>query len=460
MVDTTRRQVLKYTPSIIAVLAGRGVDVNEILESNQAAQEATTATLSIDNTSQNRGGPLNQGSKERSDGKSPTSVKSTSELGTLSTGEFTGPPVTTPGGQYSIPGKNVLGLAQSGGSLTEISASGETSPPIFIGETELSFGDGDGIKKIDAATGAQTDIIDYFTGQAGGAYAKFDGQAYQGRSNGMEEIDLSSFDSSKLDNIDQTSPGNLLLLDNGDTIVEFATGDLIKYDIRNERELNSKSVEANAAGLSSNGDYIFASSSSNTLAYDAETLDRVASASRDDNATSSPSIVEDGDIVDVYTEGVNDGIVYAEEFDKENEEFTSKWEKDIADGVAQVITYEDVLIVSASDGTYGLDRETGDQLWYEDIVGWAGTPYDDKIPIAGFSDNKLYELEMEMSEIGGGSEDECTRNEIRNRGRGDELNCRNPRSEAVEDFIDRYGTDRRDWPTMRELAIEVFDSIF
>jgi hypothetical protein len=435
MVDTTRRRILRYAPSLVAALAGgKAVDTDELLE----------PTASADNTSQYRGGPLNQGNKERSDGKSPTEVNRRRTLGTLNNGEFTGPPVTTPGGQYAVPGENVVGLAQSGGKLTELPANGETSNPIFIGETHVSFGD-DAIRKFDTTTATQTDKIDYFRGTARGEYAKYDGNSYKSRSNGVEEVDQDTFDSSKLDNIDQTSSGNLLLLDGGDTIIEFATGgNLIKYDVRNERELNSKSVEANAAGISSNGDYIFATSSSETLAYDAETLDRKASADREGAAAGPAPIVENDDVTEIYTGAKNEGIVYSEEFDKNDEEFTSKWEKDMGSFVAVDLVYEDVVLGSTGDKVFALNKETGEELWTMDQVGFVGMPYNDKIPVAGI-DGTLYELEMNMTEIGG----DCINRRQVSRGQ-EEQGCHDSaREDAIQDLIDRYGTDRDDWSTKR-----------
>lgn len=330
MVDTTRRRILRYAPSLVVALAGsKAVDTDEPLE----------PTASADNTSQYRGGPLNQGNKERTDGKSPTEVNKRRTLGTLNNGEFTGPPVTTPGGQYAVPGENVVGLAQSGGTLQEINANGETSPPIFIGETHLSFGDVDGIKKIDAATGTQTDIIDYFTGTAQDAFAKYDGEAYKGRSNGIEEIEINTFDSSKLADIPNAARGNLLLFDEGSTMVRYKNRDIVKEDIDNNRELEQQNnTEVGGAGISSDGDYIFATSSSETLAYDAETLDRKASADREGAANFSPALVQNGNVTEVYTATTGAGVLHAEEFDKNNEEFDSMWKRTL-ESLYQMLKY-------------------------------------------------------------------------------------------------------------------------
>ncbi|MDZ7688635.1 MAG: hypothetical protein U5J64_07935 [Halobacteriales archaeon] len=455
MVDTTRRRLLKYAASLAAALSAEDtdLDIDQLLEPDD---EADVVTHSADNTSQHRNDERNTGYKERSNGKSPVEVNSVNELGTLTTGEFEGPPVTTPGGQYAIPGENILGLASTEGSLREIPANGETTSPIFHGETELFFGDVDGFKQIDAATGTQIDIIDDFTGAAGGAFAKYDGTGYGSRANATEEIDLESFDSDVLNNTNATAIGNFLILDEGQKAVRYEEGDLIRYDITSETEEERMDVDALPTGLSSDGDYIFGSSNGETLAYDAETLEKRGSAEKVGKAANSPTLVEDGDITEIYTEAKDEGKVYAEEFDKDSEEFTRKWEKDMGSFAAIDIVYEDAVIGSSRDQVFALNKETGEELWSFDQAGYVGTPYNDKIPVAGI-DGTMYELDMNMEEIGSG-EDECV--PAREVTRGEESNgCRrSERQNFMDEIRDRYGTNRDDWPTLREIATEMIET--
>jgi len=435
MVDETRRRLLKYTACLAAAVSAEdtGVDTDQLLEPDD---EAGVVTHSTDNTSQYRGDERNTGYKERSDGKSPKSVDRVRELGTLTGGEFIGPPVTTPGGQYAVPGMNVVGLASSGGTLTELPANGETTNPIFIGETELSFGD-DAIRLFDTTTGAETDKIDYFTGSARDAFAKYDGKAYKGRSNGIEKVDLDSFSSDKLNNIENTSKGNLLLLDEGKNILKFDSGDLIKYDINNETELARDDVKANAAGISTDGDYVFATSSDETLAYDAETLDKVASADREGVAAGPPPIADNGDVTEIYTEAKNEGIIYAEEVDEDTEEFTRKWETDVGDFAAIDLVYQDVAIGSTDERIFGLNKDTGKELWSMEQAAFIGIPYDDKLPAAGI-DGTLYELDMNMEELG--TDEDCVPRRQVSRGQ-ENRECETPVTREREELEDR--TPRR-----------------
>lgn len=83
-------------------------------------------------------------------------------------------------------------------------------------------------------------------------------------------------------------------------------------------------------------------------------------------------------------------------------------------------------------------------MWREDIVGLAGTPYDNMIPVAG-ADKTLYELEMNMTELGA----DCINRRQVSRGQ-EEQGCHDSaREDAIQDLIDRYGTDRDDWSTKR-----------
>lgn len=444
MADTTRRQVLKYTPSIIAVLAGTELDVREALESDQAAQEATTATLSIDDTSQYRGGPKNQGNKERSDGKSPKSVNEVNELGTLSKGQFEGPPVTTPGGQYGVQGENVAVIAYpEADSFIELDASGLTSPLVFFGEERASFGDSAGIKEIDAETGNQLKIIEDFPGAAAGAYAKHNGKAYKGRSNATEEIDTSTFDSNELDNTNSTGPGNFLLLDNGQTSIRLFERDLIRYDIDSETEVEkNEGVDALPTGLSSDGDYIFAGSSDYILAYDAESLDRVSRASKDGISGSSPAIIKEENKTEVYSTETRNGVVKA--YDFEDEEFTHQWDFETEGSIGNLVAYEDVIIGAGTEKTVGINKEIGEKEWEVDVAGDLGTPYDDKIPIAGFDDT-LYELEMEMEELG--DEEDCINRRYVSRSDEEQGCYSSEREAALDELEDRFGP-RDEWSRM------------
>lgn len=255
MVDTDRRRFLRYAASLAAVLLENKVD--ETLEPNGEARNASrTATLAADNTSQHRGDEWNTGYKQRSDGKSPTTVENVKEIGTLSVGEFKGPPVTTAGGQYGVQGEGVAAIANSeADSFIELDAAGLTSPLVFFGEERASFGDSAGIKEIDTTTGDQTDIIDDFAGAAAGAYAKYNGKAYKARSNGVEEIDQETFESNVLDDTNSMATGNFIVLEGGETAVMWEDKDLIRYDIDSETEVQKREyVDVAGSGLSSDGD--------------------------------------------------------------------------------------------------------------------------------------------------------------------------------------------------------------
>lgn len=153
-----------------------------------------------------------------------------------------------------------------------------------------------------------------------------------------------------------------------------------------------------------------------------------------------PTIVEGEDGTEVYSTEGFDGVIKGYEF--EGEEFNHKWDYEAEGTVGDLIVYEGIIVGSGSKKTVAVNKETGEKEWEENIPGRVGTPYDDKIPIAGH-DGTLYELEMGMSEVG------CVPRRGVSRGQEGEDCYDSAREDALSDLRDRHGPDREDWDTMR-----------
>jgi hypothetical protein len=399
---SSRRNFLELIAS--GALAAGGFSLTEAgqaLEGQKENQEAPLG-LTTSDEAQYCGGPMNQSYRD-----TPQSAVGVDNIVKVSDQETSYAPITNPDGitasvQYHDGNGNshiTFTDIQNQEILNQIQTTPGANPGMWhnnnyiIGtarETAKHTIDGEKINSID--------------GSNQGAIGKHGQRGYSSKGHGITDYNLNNLTENKKQEFVGNPPiDSLTIVDEGDVLAMFSYRNLVAQDVPEQETIDDPSIPMHSS-VSSDGKNIVSSTENGLTIYDIpmekdKEFEVVDSASFEGGIDDNPPIIAERNNEKYVISGTefNDEDFFAiQGYKFENGNLDNIWSEQVEGPIKQLVGVNNTIIAGA-DNLYGLDLETGEKLFEEDIDGKPGMPHGKYLPVG--TEDGTYVLEMDVGEV-------------------------------------------------------------
>lgn len=410
--ESTRRTILQVAGAALGgAIGGKGVEqAAKRLEKPDAIINTTVkAETPTQNKGQYKGGPMNQGHQENK--QSPTGIQNQRKV--------------VPGTQIGrAPKTNSNGLIfgtdfddgiieiydlKNDQHINTINTNGGLNQGLWH-NGNIIIGNPSGLHEYNPQTGEKTQTIKK---DSRGALTKNNGTGYTGRSYGIAQFPLNNIEDITEHDAQGNPPiGALNILPEEDIAVRYGRGDLISRDLQNEKTIDIYEPQNTLQGeISTDGDHVFNATNNVIEAFEIpktpeESFSKTAEAPFNGRAETPPVVIDEGSETWIYNgsfQDDGDGNYHVQGYKFKGNNLTQEWKQPVAGKIGEIVGMGDTVIASGG-GIYGFNAKTGEEHFRnEDILGYVGMAWNNKIPVGDADKNGIYILDMEMT--GGDGDD-------------------------------------------------------
>jgi len=401
-----------------ALLAGAGVaasrDIWQAMQESSSRGGSTAGPLELalpvatataasptDLEAQYRGGPMNQGYLETTE--SPVGVKNIETV-------FDGTPIA----RAPITNSNgkMAGITENGVVFADINGT-EINSASLIGEPnhglwhngDYIVGDAEKTAKINPDTGQ---IISQIDRANQGSILKTEEALYTDMPGAVQKIDPDTMEPIQTYDTGPTSSRSINMIEEDNVLVSNAP-DPNAFDTENNQQIDQISAHLHP-WLSIDNDYVYCNTFDEIQArkipkQQGEEFELVDTEFLNGGTFGPPTVVSENGTTFLYsgTADEHDDLGYTVQgYSFDGDTIEEEWRQEVPGTVAETMAVGDTLIASGR-GVTGFNRHTGEKLFQEEILGRAGIPYQNKIPVGDANnDDQMYILEMETQDISDG----------------------------------------------------------